>query len=430
MCVSIIVPVHNSEKYLRECIESALNQSFGETEILCIDGGSTDASFDIIEEMRKKDSRVKYLFDKNTSYGHKINVGIKNAAGTYIAILESDDLMSQRMIESLYHAAQESGADVVDADFYELFCYKGKKYRNTIKKYLNPGTYNRLIMCGERSPEEEFKAIWTALYRKDFLIKNDIQLNESEGASFQDSSFVFLVDLLADAFYHLDIPLYQYRIDNGGSSVKDDKKIFEIIAEYEFLKNDLMRRGIGNGETWKSYYKSKYDSFYWNYRRLSQKAREVFLERYVQELGHDISEDVIDRESFQKEYKYTFGILDDKERFVRETAEADKRPSMVNLLADLEKVQNRQLVVFGAGIWGTKAVDIIVQSDCNLCAICDNSESLQGSMKNGTKIISVEEAAKRFPEAMYLIASRKYGEEMKAQLLEAKIQEESVIVFA
>ena len=59
MCVSIIVPVHNSEKYLRECIESALNQSFGETEILCIDGGSTDASFDIIEEMRKKDSRVK-----------------------------------------------------------------------------------------------------------------------------------------------------------------------------------------------------------------------------------------------------------------------------------------------------------------------------------------------------------------------------------
>ena len=150
----------------------------------------------------------------------------------------------------------------------------------------------------------------------------------------------------------------------------------------------------------------------------------------MQELGHDISEDVIDRESFQKEYKYTFGILDDKERFVRETAEADKRPSMVNLLADLEKVQNRQLVVFGAGIWGTKAVDIIVQSDCNLCAICDNSESLQGSMKNGTKIISVEEAAKRFPEAMYLIASRKYGEEMKAQLLEAKIQEESVIVFA
>ena len=429
MCVSIILPVHNSERYLRECIESALNQSFGEFELLCIDGGSTDASFDIIEAMRKRDSRIKYISDKNTGYGHKINVGVKNAKGKYIAILESDDLMSLTMLEALYNAAEESGADVVDADFYELFTYKGKPYRNTIKKYADSTVYNHLIVRDGHAPREEFKAIWTALYRREFVISHNIQLNESKGASYQDSSFVFLVNLLAGSFYHLDIPLYQYRIDNGGSSVKDDKKVFEIIGEYEFLKNELIRRGAAARETWTLYYKSKYDAYYWNYRRLSQKARELFLERYMQELATDIGEDRISRKTFQKEYDYTFGIIDDRERFVRETAEADRQPLLLGLLDNLEKAKDRELVVFGAGIWGTRAIDIISQSDYNLCAICDNSDLLQGTAKNGMKIVSVEEAIETFPDAMYLIASRNYGKDMKMQLLEAKIQEDSIIFF-
>lgn len=430
MCVSIIIPVHNSEKYLRECIESALNQSFDKIELLCIDGGSTDASFDIIDEMRKKDGRIKYIFDKNTSYGHKINVGVRNATGRYIAILESDDLMSTMMMESLYNVAEETGADVVDADFYELFSYKGREYRNIVKKYSDSTLYNRLIMRSEGTSQEEFKAIWTALYRKEFLISHDIQLNESRGASYQDSSFVFLVNLLAGTFYHLDIPLYQYRIDNVGSSVKDDKKIFEIIGEYEFLKNDLLRRGRKSSETWRLYYKSKYDAFYWNYRRLSQNAREIFLERYIQELTLDSKEKNFDRQIFEREiYKHTFQILDDKEKFVRETAEADKQPSTINLLADLEKVKGKKLVVFGAGIRGIKAVDLILQGGYDLCAICDNSERLQGSMKDGLKIISVEEAVKAFPDAVYLVASRKYSEDMKVQLLKAKIQENNIIIF-
>lgn len=431
MCVSVIIPVHNSEKYLKDCIESVLNQNFQEMEILCIDGGSTDTSVEIINEMRKKDGRIKYIFDTNTSYGHKINVGVDNAQGKYIAILESDDMMSAQMLDLLYTAAEKSAADVVDADFYEVFSHRGKEYRNIIKKYSDLNLYNRLIECNNGiSQEVGFKAIWTALYKKEFIVGNNIRLNESEGASYQDSSFVFLVNMLANTFYHLNHPLYQYRVDNGGSSVKDDKKVFEIIGEYEFLKRDLLKRKIKDKGKWILYYKNKYESYYWNYKRLSSKTRAIFLEKYVQELRKDIKDGVINREIFSGDmYNYTFRVVDDREKFVNEVAEKDRQPSLISLLEDLDEVEDRKLVIFGAGIWGTKVVSILVQGRYNICGICDNSKLLHGTEKCGFKIMSVEEAIRLFPDALYLIVNRKYSKDMKEQLLRENIRDENVMIF-
>lgn len=431
MCVTIIIPVHNSEKYLKQCIESAMNQTFREIEILCIDGGSTDGSHKIIEELREKDGRIQYLYDTNTGYGHKINVGIDNAKGEYFAILESDDRMSPRMIEELYSIAIKKRADVIDADYYELFSYKGKTYLDAVKKYAGSDSYNCLIEGENRiSKSVVFKSIWTALYRKEFIVGNNIRLNESKGASYQDSSFIFWVNILAKSFYHLDVPLYQYRVDNEGSSVKDDKKIFEIIGEYEFLKKDMEKRGIQESDKWLLYYKRKYESFYWNYERLSPSAREVFLDRYIQELRQDIKSGGIKREFFMGDsYDWTFRLIEDKVSFSAKAEEHDRQPSKLKFLEKLENIKNRKIVIFGAGAWGSKAIDILMQGSSNLCAVCDNSDLLQGTVKNGFPIISVEEAVKVYPDAVYLIANRNYGEEMKMQLLKEKIQEENVMLF-
>ena len=97
--------------------------------------------------------------------------------------------------------------------------------------------------------------------------KQKILFHTSEGASYQDASFLFLTSILAKNVYHLSIPLYQYRVDNVGSSVKDDRKIFEIIYEMEFLKNDLEKRDIHDQSVWKLYYIRKYNAFYWNYQK-------------------------------------------------------------------------------------------------------------------------------------------------------------------
>lgn len=423
MSVTIIIPIHNSEKYLDACIESALNQSFQEIEVLCIDGGSTDNSFKIIDKWRRNDERVKYIYDADTSYGHKINIGIDKANGKYIAILESDDLMSTDMIEKLYIAAEEYGADIVDSDYYEMFNFRDRKYLNVIKKYSVSGDF----------PVTDYKGIWSALYKREFILCHHIRLNETPGASYQDTSFIFLACHLANVFYHLDTPFYQYRVDNVGSSVKNDRKITEIIGEYKFLRDEMIKKGIQEHTRWELYYIRKYKAYYWNYCRLSAKSRIIFLEKYIQELKEDVKNGNLDRNCCKGDiYKCTFRLIDDKESFIDEALLSDEKISIIHIvdfLEELEKVKDMKLVIFGAGVWGTKIISILLQGEYKLCAVCDNSVSLQGEAKDGFKVRSVEETVKLFPEAVYLVINRRGGKEMKEQLLGLGIIEQNIFIF-
>ena len=431
MEVTIIIPIHNSEKYLEECIQSALLQTFQDLEILCIDGGSTDSSFAIIQDLQKKDNRIKYIYDTNTSYGHKINVGIKRAKGKYVAILESDDRMCSDMIEKLYYIAEKYSADIVDADYYQLFQYKQRETIFTIQKYPVQEIYNKLINC--ISIEEKNIAnngIWTALYQKEFLLRNNIYLNESKGASYQDTSFMFLTSFLASKVFHLDIPLYQYRVDNTGSSAKDNKKIFEIVGECEFLKSELLKRGIQEEKAWELYCIRKYSAFYWNYCRLSLNGRKMFIDKYLEELKKDINGGLINRDMFcDNSYASTFLLIDDKEKFENVVIENDKKIPLAKIYNIWEIIEGRGLVVFGAGTLGTKLINILLQSDKKLQGICDNSKQLQGTVRYGIEIISVEEAVRKFKNMLFLIANIRYGEDMKCQLIKEGIKEADIIVF-
>lgn len=448
MKVSIIIPVHNSEKYLKECITSALSQTFGDLEILCIDGGSTDSSRRIIDELRKEDDRILYVQDPNTSYGHKINLGIQMARGTYVAILESDDKMCLEMIEKTYNIAKTHNADVVDVDFYELFCHKGKEFRRAIRKY-DLSSYGHLVRqfepaimnqnqhslnqgtCFYKNKDSIIKGIWTALYRKDFILENKIQLNESKGASYQDFSFLFLVSLLSKAVYHLMVPLYMYRKDNVRSSVKDNNKIFEIVEECRFLKNNLIKRNIEDKPIWNLYYLKKYEAFYWNYYRLSSQGRILFLDEYLKEMKLDIERGYLKRELTDPEqYFYTFQILDNKKEFIDTVIEKERQTlSLVKICNILDEVENQDIVVFGAGRWGRRILTVLLQNESRIKGICDNSKELQKSKINKYEIISVEKAVNIFPDALFLIANQRNIEDMKMQLLKMGIKEKNILTF-
>ena len=99
--VSIIVTVHNADKYIRECLDSVVNQTYKDIEIICVDGGSKDLSPEILKEYQARDNRIRIINDINTSYGHKINIGIKEAKGDYVAVIESDDIYENNMVEIL-----------------------------------------------------------------------------------------------------------------------------------------------------------------------------------------------------------------------------------------------------------------------------------------------------------------------------------------
>lgn len=89
--VSIVVPIYNVEKYLRQCLDSIVNQTLKNIEIICVNDGSTDNSLKIIQEFADKDSRIKIINKENTGYGNSMNIGFDAAIGEYIGIVESDD---------------------------------------------------------------------------------------------------------------------------------------------------------------------------------------------------------------------------------------------------------------------------------------------------------------------------------------------------
>lgn len=437
--VTIIVPVHNSERYLRQCLESALAQTLRDIEVLCIDSGNTDRCFQIIAEMKARDNRIVYIKDPNSSYGYKINTGIDMAKGDYAAILETDDQMSPDMVEKLYTAGEFYHADIVNSDYYQFFEYKGQKFSEECKLYSNAQAHDQRKKSAADEGGKEISAprsklsvtvLWTALYRKSFLLAHNIRLNESPGASYQDTSFLFLTGISAKSVYHLDEPLYWYRMDNAGSSIKDDKKIFEAADEFKFLKQELEKRSVKDAGVWNMFYDRKYSVFYWNYLRLSEKAREQFLKRYLEELRDDIAAGAFGTETCGEAfYQRTFLLIDDLDAFKKIADEENQHRSIMTMPETLDKLEGREVVVFGAGIFGSKVINILRKTENRVLGICDNAEKLHGTTLSGLEVGPVSETVKRFPNARYLVVNRRHSEEMKAQLLAEGISEENIEVF-
>ena len=230
--VSIVVPVYNVEKYLNECLSSLKDQTLKDIEILVIDDGSTDSSLEIARRYEKADFRFKVFTKPNAGYGHSMNMGFKNATGDYIGIVESDDIASVNMFQQLWELATKTNADVVRSNYWTM---KGGELTNVInvtdlsgapyEKSFNPADFTDIL---RGSP-----AIWTGLYKREFIADNGIDFLETPGASYQDTGFMLKALTLADRAAITRRAFLHYRIDNENSSVKSGAKVFCVC---DFLK--------------------------------------------------------------------------------------------------------------------------------------------------------------------------------------------------
>ena len=188
--VSIVVPVYNVEKYLEQCLESIVNQTLKDIEIICVDDGSTDKSGEILDKYAADDARVKVIHKKNSGYGNSMNIGFDAAQGEYIGIIESDDYAELNMFESLYDCAVENRLDVLKSEYF--YYYSIPMERNEKQDVFSPVMCSRVFkpMTDFESKMEmvEFfnikPTIWSSIYRKDFIRENGIRFNETPGASF------------------------------------------------------------------------------------------------------------------------------------------------------------------------------------------------------------------------------------------------------
>lgn len=229
--VSVIVPVFNVEEFLPKCLDSLINQTLKDIEIICVDDGSTDKSLQILQNYANKDNRIKILNQQNKGAGLARTSAMKVAQGEYIGFVDSDDWVDLNFYETLYNKAKD--ADIVRT------CYKevcGKKVKeNRFNKIINKKVKNNLNL----DKNEHSIVIWNAIYRTEFLRKNNIDYFDESLPMCHDVAFTARVDLLSQKTMPANGTFYYYRKNRPGQlitpsikRIKCSLKANEIVTEF------------------------------------------------------------------------------------------------------------------------------------------------------------------------------------------------------
>ena len=214
--VSVLMPSLNVAPYIRQCMESVIGQTLLEIEILCIDAGSADGTAEVLREYAGKDPRVTLIHSDVKSYGHQINMGLENATGEYIGIVETDDYIDPEMYRRLYEAAEQAGKpEIVKSGFFNVWSEDHITPEYTIKARTGevfPLTaHEDLIIKGHPS-------IWSCIYKKSFLDNRHIRMREVPGGAWVDNLFLYQTMCEAERICWVNEPLYYYRQSNANSS--------------------------------------------------------------------------------------------------------------------------------------------------------------------------------------------------------------------
>lgn len=298
--VSIIIPIYNSSRFLDQCLESIVKQSLKDLEIICVNDGSTDDSIMVVNKYAEKDSRIIIIDKNNTGYGHSVNQGIIRASGEYIGIIESDDFAELNMFEKLYEKASKHNVDVIKSNFYE---YKTTpKIVNNYVETLKPYGYDT-VFKPENKQELFFthSAVWSSIYKRDFLLKNDIWFTETPGASYQDTAFAFKVWTCADRVVLTKEAFVHYRTDNSESSVVSSKKVYCVYKEFKEIEEFLRLRPDKQQRLISTEVQVKFKIYKWNYARIALEYQYAFLEKAVQDLKMDRKNGRIIQEDWNRE---------------------------------------------------------------------------------------------------------------------------------
>lgn len=217
--VSVIVPIYNAERFLDQALDSIEAQTLNNIEILCINDGSTDGSLAIIQEHAENDERIRIIDKPNGGYGSGCNRGIREAKGTWIAIVEPDDWIDPGMYKDMTDFAGKFSEviDIVKTPFYSIWLpdtpqqqHLNCSYNLLVKPTRQPFTVDDpgfVEILGHHP------SIWSALYRKDFLLENDIWFPEYPGAGWADNPFLIETYIKAKNIVYLPKPYYNYRED-------------------------------------------------------------------------------------------------------------------------------------------------------------------------------------------------------------------------
>jgi glycosyltransferase involved in cell wall biosynthesis len=242
--ISIIIPVYNTEHFLKKCLEALINQTFPDIEILCINDGSTDASLEILREYEQKDKRIKVFNQANSGASSARNIGLDNAMGRYIMFCDSDDTYEPTMCEAMFNAIEGEQVDLVMCDCNVIeFDKKHGRSQSSIE-------YKRLKIKGKRTIDISLSIgvnIWNKIFKKKLIDEYKI-LFPKHLQRHEDNAFYYQYISISKTYFGLDMTLYNHYLREDSLSGEyysgDMRQKFDRIVLFNAFLDFLQKHNI------------------------------------------------------------------------------------------------------------------------------------------------------------------------------------------
>ncbi len=239
--ISLIIPVYNAERYINQALESVLEQTFTDYEVIMVNDGSTDKSLAILTEYSQKYPNFHLVDQKNKGQGAARNVGVSFATGDYITFLDSDDFLEPNFFEVLYSTAIENNADISGCNFYFY-------YDKGVKKFSMPftsktGVYSSEVALKKLIFDTTFHSfMWNKLFKRELFTKHNIQFYDMY---FEDVATCPQLFYYANKVAFINKPLYYYRRHKGSIiSSLNAPKINDYIKAIGIIRNFLEEKNV------------------------------------------------------------------------------------------------------------------------------------------------------------------------------------------
>lgn len=310
--ISVLTPVYNHRiEYVKECFESLHLQTFLDIEFIIIDNGSNPETKELIGEYLNKDKRFRVItLEQNQGYGKAMNIGIKEAKGTYIGTVESDDFIDPVMYEKLYNLIYSDSIDIAKISFMFYSedtdkCKIGRRFPTEKCNKILKNVDIPEIALGHASQ-------WCAIYKRQMLLDNDIFYSETPGATHQDMPFVLKTWFSAKNIVVMNNPLYHYRIDNPNQSThQKDTTPWGSHIEYQLLTK-YMEEHISNmkPEYWHIKARREYGNKIYFYTEQITKDKYKYLKNCMSKVfKQELKKGRVDFSYFNKQQKKEYQLI-------------------------------------------------------------------------------------------------------------------------
>lgn len=283
--LSVILPVYNVEKYLGNCLESILGQSFSDIEVICVNDGSSDGSENIIKSFASKDNRVRLINQPNLGAAAARNKGLDSVKGEYVLILDSDDFIEKDTLAKMYGRAKSEDLDILIAYSYDMDDKTGERI---LPKYHLKSQYlpTKEVFNYKDISDYIFNFsvgwAWDKLYKRSFVEKYGLRFPDLQNT--EDAFFVFMSLVLADKISVIDEPLITHRVNNENQLSQSRERGLLCFSDAIIgIKDELEKRNLYK-DVKKSYTNWVMEHTVWQYRTAKtpeskEKIREVLLNK-------------------------------------------------------------------------------------------------------------------------------------------------------